>query len=117
MSSLTMEVAEKAASKGFRVFKTVVLMYVVHILNMTFTYLPLLKLLSPSFRAYLNIFGIFNVLQIAVSGCRQLVICSLNSSTLHMGIRSLFKQLCVCRCQAGYSYISGLSFMECSVIS
>lgn len=57
MSSLTVEVAEKAASKGFRVFKTVVVMSVVQILNTTFTYLPLLKLLSPSFRAFKHIWN------------------------------------------------------------
>lgn len=52
MSSPTMEVAENAPSKSFRVFKTVGLMYVVQILNMTFTLLPLLTLLPSSFRAF-----------------------------------------------------------------
>lgn len=55
MSSLTMEVAEDAPSKSFRVFKTVVLMYVVQILNMTFTHLPLLTLLPSFFRAFKHV--------------------------------------------------------------
>lgn len=104
-SSVTMGVAENMPSKDFRVFKTV-LMYVVQILNMTFTFLLLLTLLSSE---HLNIFGIFNVLQSAISGCRPFIICSLNSSTLHMVISLLLKQLCACKCQAQYSYISGLS--------
>lgn len=97
MSSLTMEVAENVPSKSFRVFKTVVLMYVVQILNMTFTLLPLLTLLPSSFRAFKHVCS-FNILQSAISECRPLIICSLNSSTFHLGIRSLLKQLCTCKC-------------------
>lgn len=57
MSSLTIEVAKDAPSKSFRDFKTVVLMYVVQILNTTFTHLPLLTLLPSSFRAFKCVCG------------------------------------------------------------
>lgn len=97
-----MEVAENAPSKSFRVFKTVGLMYVVQILNMTFTLLPLLTLLPSSFTEFKHVCS-FNILQSAISECRPLIICSLSSSTLHLGIRSLLKQLCACECQPGYS--------------
>lgn len=112
MSSPTMEVAENAPSKSFRVFKTVGLMYVVQILNMTFTLLPLLTLLPSSFRAFKHVCS-FNILQSAISECRPLIICSLNSSTLHMGVRSLLKQLCACECQPGYSYHI---FLDCPAV-
>lgn len=92
-----MEIAENVPSKSIRVFKIVVLMYVVQILNMTFTLLPLLTLLPSSFRAFKHACS-FNILQSAISECRPLIICSLNSSTLHLGIRSLLKQLCTCKC-------------------
>lgn len=52
VSSLTMEVAEKAPSKCFRVFKTIVFTYVVQILSTTFPHLPLPTLLFSSFRAF-----------------------------------------------------------------
>jgi len=59
--------------------------------------------------------GIVNILQSAVLVCKLLTVGSLNSSTLHVGTGSLFKQICVCKCQPGYSVTDCWVFLRWSV--